>query len=354
MNLSSRLLRSGARFLAAGVLAVTALGMNACAGEYPQSTLDPASGFSGELSGLFSTIFWWAVVVFVIVQALLLYTVFRYRARPGREGQPKHVHGHTALEIAWTLAPAVILVFIAVPTIRTIFRVDGTPESGALEVEVIGHQWWWEYRYPEYGIVTANEMHVPVGRPLALTMTSADVIHSFWIPRLGGKRDVIQGRTTRLALTPDSLGEFMGQCAEFCGESHANMRARVFVESAEDFEAWVRQQQTPAQPLDSLDGLVRSGAEAFTQIRDPANHSCIICHRVEPLAFGAIGPSLTHVGSRTTIAGGTIPNTPEGLRRWLANPPAEKPGDLPGRSMPKIDLTEEELDALVAFLQSLR
>jgi len=342
------------RLAKVGLAASLAAGLVACAGEYPQSTLDPASGFSAQLSDLFTTIFWWAVAVFVVVQALLIYTVVRYRSRPGQQGEPKRVHGHTKLEIAWTIAPAIILVFIAVPTIRTIFEVDGTPEPGALEIEVIGHQWWWEYRYPEYGIVTANELHVPVDRPVSLTMTSVDVIHSFWIPRLGGKRDVIQGRTTRLALTPDSVGTYMGQCAEFCGPSHANMRARVVVESPEDFGVWIARQSTPALPLDSLTGLVRAGAEAFTKIRDPANHSCIICHRVEPLSYGAIGPNLTHVGSRSTIAGGILPNTPDGLRRWLSNPPGEKPGDLPGRSMPKIDLTEEEIDALVAFLQSLR
>ncbi len=354
MEMRRRLSQYGKRSTVVVLVAIATLGIGACAGEYPQSTFDPASGFSAQLSGLFSTIFWWAVVVFVIVQGLLIYTVFKYRSRPGLEGEPKHVHGHTTLEIAWTLAPAIILVFIAVPTIKTIFEVDGTAEPGALEIEVIGHQWWWEFRYPEYGIVTANEMHLPVGRPVALTMTSVDVIHSFWIPRLGGKRDVIQGRTTRLALTPDSIGVFMGQCAEFCGPSHANMRTRAFVESATDFDAWTQQQLRPIAPLDSLGGLVRQGAEAFTKIRDPANHSCIICHKAEPLAYGAIGPSLTHVGSRTTIAGGILPNNPEGLRRWLTDPPGEKPGELPGRSMPKIDLTEDEIEALIAFLQSLR
>ncbi len=336
------------------LVALIALGLSACGGPFPQSTLDPASGFSSELHDLFGTIFWWAVFVFVVVETLLVYTVIRFRSRPGSEGEPKAVHGHTALEIAWTLAPAVILVFIAVPTIRTIFRVEGTPEAGALEVEVIGHQWWWEYRYPELGIVTANELHLPVGRPVSLSMTSADVIHSFWAPRLGGKRDVIQGRTTRLALTPDSVGMFMGQCAEYCGSSHANMRLRVYVDTEEDFDAWVAQQLTPPPPLDSLEGLIRRGAEIFSSIREPANHSCMVCHKVEGLTFGAIGPELTHVASRETIAGGILPNTAEGLRRWLTDPPGEKPGELLGRSMPKIDLSEEEINALIAYLQSLR
>jgi len=337
-----------------GLLAFVVLGLGACSGPFPQSTLDPASSFSADLADLYSTIFWWAVFVFVLVESALIFAVIKFRARLGQQGEPKHVHGHTALEIAWTLAPAVILVFIAVPTIQTIFKVDGTPEDGALEIEVIGHQWWWEFKYPEYGIVTANELHLPVGRPVAFTMTSADVIHSFWLPRLGGKRDVIQGRTTRLALTPDSVGMFMGQCAEYCGSSHANMRTLAFVDTEEEFEAWVAQQLTNPPPVDSLEGMVQRGAQVFTSIRDPANHSCMVCHRVEGLTYGAIGPNLTHVGSRTTIAAGILPNTAEGLRRWLSDPPGEKPGEMLGRSMPKIDLTDEEIDALVAFLQSLR
>ena len=354
MHLRTFKQRCSAKAVAVGLATFAAFGLSACSGPFPQSTLDPVSGFSNDLADLYSTIFWWAVFVFVVVEALLVYAVIRYRARPGQEGEPRHVHGHTALEIAWTLAPAVILVFIAVPTIQTIFKVDGTPDEGALEIEVIGHQWWWEFKYPEYGIVTANELHVPVGRPVAFTMTSADVIHSFWLPRLGGKRDVIQGRTTRLALTPDSVGEYMGQCAEYCGSSHANMRARAFVETQADFEAWVERQLTNPPPIDSLDGLVQRGAQVFTSIREPANHSCIVCHRIEGLSYGAIGPNLTHVGSRTTIAGGILPNTADGLRRWLRDPPGEKPGEMLGRSMPKIDLTEEEIDALVAYLQSLR
>lgn len=342
------------RWAAARLAAFAVLALSACGGQFPQSTLDPASGFSSDLADLYGTIFWWALAVFVVVETLLVYAVLRFRARPGQEGEARHVHGHTVLEIAWTLAPAVILVFIAVPTIQTIFKVDGRAEEGALQIEVIGHQWWWEFKYPDFGIVTANELHLPVGQPVALTVTSADVIHSFWLPRLGGKRDAIQGRNTRLALTPDSVGEYMGQCAEFCGSSHANMRARAFVETQDDFDAWVARQLTSPPPVDSLEGLVQRGAQVFTSIREPPNHSCIVCHAIAGMAYGAIGPNLTHVGSRTTIAGGILPNTPEGLRRWLHNPPAVKPGEIEGRSMPDIDLTEEEIDALIAFLQSLR
>jgi cytochrome c oxidase subunit 2 len=240
-------------------------------------------------------------------------------------------------------------VFIAVPTMQTIFDVRGTTPEGALEVEVVGHQWWWEFRYPELGITTANELHVPRGRPVALSMTSADVIHSFWAPKLGGKRDVNPGRTTRIAFTPDSADTYLGQCAEFCGESHANMRFRVVVDEPAGFDEWTRAQTTPPIPIDSLGDLARRGAEAFRQVRQPANHSCVACHAIEGISFGVLGPNLTHLAGRTTLAAGILPNTGDGLTRWLRDPPGEKPGSL----MPVIDLSDEEIAALVAYLQSL-
>ncbi len=317
----------------------------ACAGDFPQSTLHPTADFGESIDQLYRTIFWWAVGVFVLVEAALLFVILRYRDRPGAAA-PKHVHGNTLLEVAWTLAPAVVLVFIAVPTIRTIFRTDGTPPEGALEVEVIGHQWWWEFRYPELGITTANEMHVPVGRPIALSMTSADVIHSFWAPKLGGKRDLMPRRTTRIAFTADSVGVVSGQCAEFCGESHANMRFRVMVDDSAGFAAWAARQLAPPPPGDSLSELAQRGLAAF---REPRNQ-CIACHRVEGVAQGVLGPDLTHVGIRTTIASGILPNTPEGLTRWIRDPGTEKPGSL----MPRVNLSEEEIAAMVAYLLSLR
>ncbi|MFQ5703841.1 MAG: cytochrome c oxidase subunit II [Gemmatimonadales bacterium] len=316
-----------------------------CSGPFPQSTFDSASSLGAELSNLFGTIFGWALAVFVVVEALLVYTLIRYRARPGQEGEPKYVHGHTVLEIAWTLAPAAILVFIAVPTMQTIFRIDGTPAAGAIEVEVIGHQWWWEYRYSQYGVTTANELHLPVGRPAALAMTSADVIHSFWVPLLGGKRDVVQGRTNRLSLVPDSIGEFMGQCAEFCGLSHANMRTRVVVEDSVSFEQWVTRQVSDADVPDSGTAEAR-GEEIWT-----GKGICFSCHTIQGVrSVARTGPDLTHAASRSTIAGGILPNDAAGLARWLRDPPAEKPGSL----MPKLPLTEDEISALVAYLQSLK
>src|SRR5436190_16674385 len=197
------------------VLALLLLLLTGCSGPFPQSVFAPRSDFSTDLDGLYKNIFWWAVAVFVVVETLLLVAIARFRARPGRPA-PKPVHGHTALEIGWTLAPALILVFIAVPTMREIFATAGQAPATALKVEVIGHQWWWEYRYPDLHIVTANELSLPVGRPVQVSITSADVIHSFWAPALGGKRDATPGYVTRIAFRPDSVGVYSGQCAEFC------------------------------------------------------------------------------------------------------------------------------------------
>jgi cytochrome c oxidase subunit 2 len=323
-------------------LALLLLFLTACSGPFPQSVFSPRSDFSSDLDGLYQNVFWWAVAVFFIVETLLLVTIARFRARLGG-ATPKPVHGHTALEIGWTLAPALILVFIAVPTMRTIFATAGHAPEGALRVEVIGHQWWWEYRYPTLQISASNELHIPVGTPIQLEMTSADVIHSFWVPRLGGKRDLIQGRTNRIAFRADSTGEYWGQCAEFCGASHANMRLRVFVQRDSVFQRWVDQQRAlPATPPNG------SPAEAGQQVFKRS--ACIGCHTIEGVAQGKVGPDLGHVGSRTTIAGALFPNTTETLQRWIMNAPSLKPGAL----MPPMNLSPQDLDALVAYLQSLK
>lgn len=335
---------------AAALLAVLApVVLVACNGDpYPQSSLHPASDSAEIIDVLYRQIVMWAAVVFVVVEGLILFTVIKFRARPGAP-EPRQVHGNTVVELLWTLAPAVILVFIAVPTVKAIFKLDGrvAPE-GALEVEVIGHQWWWEFRYPSLNVTTANELHIPQGRPVRLTMTSVDVIHSFWVPRLMGKRDLILGRNTRLVFTADSVATYLGQCAEFCGLSHANMRFRVMVDQPGDFENWTAAQQAGAMPTDTTDTRLSAGLAAFRQIRQPASNSCIACHAIQGVSAGVLGPNLTHVGSRMTIAGGILPNDSAGLARWLADPPGEKPGSL----MPQVGLTNDEIAALVAYLQS--
>lgn len=323
--------------------ALLGLGLSAaCGGPFPQSTLAPTSDFGVSIDRLFTGIFWWAVVVFVLVEGLLLFSILRFRRREGAPTPAQH-HGHTILEIAWTLAPALILVFIAVPTVRTIFSTAGDAPPGALRVEVIGHQWWWEYHYPDLGVVTANELHVPVGRPVVVDITATDVIHAWWTPKLGGKRDAIPGHHNKITFRADSIGEYMGQCVEYCGASHANMRLRTFVDSDSGFQAWVAAQRVvPAAPA--------AGSPEATGRQMFQKYGCIGCHTVAGVSSGLIGPSLTHVGSRTTIAGASMMNTEQHLRDWIGNPPAMKPGSM----MPNMHVSAADLTALIAYLQSLK
>jgi cytochrome c oxidase subunit 2 len=237
------------RQLAPTALAVVAaLALSACGEQYPNSTFNHTTEFNTAIDTLWDKLLFWGTVVFVIVEVILVVTIIRYRRRPGL-AEPKHVHGNTAMEIAWTVIPAVILVFIAIPTVRTIFLTQAKAPAGSLEVEVIGHQWWWEFRYPQYGVTTANELYLPKGRTVNFSLKTADVLHSFWIPQLGGKRDLVNQRTNYLWFTPDSALEtqvFNGTCNEFCGPSHANMKFRSFVVSPEEFESWARHQKSGA------------------------------------------------------------------------------------------------------------
>lgn len=319
-----------------------------CGGPFPQSAMEPRSDFGQILDELFRTIFWWAVGVFVLVEGALLVAIVKFRERPGSPA-PRPLHGHTALEIGWTLAPAIVLIFIAIPTIRAIWIVDRPPPGEAMVVEAIGHQWWWEFRYPELGLVTANEMHVPVDRTVEVRLTSADVIHSFWIPRLGGKRDVVPGHENGLWFTPDSVGVYLGQCAEFCGLSHALMKMEVVVDEQADFDEWVAANLADAivaipDTMRPDAGRIAAGAQAFLQA------GCIACHAVRGTpAAGVLGPDLTHVGSRRRIASGILDNNAENLTRWIQDPQAVKPGAL----MTKLLIEPEALEALVYYLQNL-
>lgn len=342
MKRGRRPTRAGARTWTGPLLALTALALGACGGPFPQSALDPASDFAWRLQDLFEGIFFWAVVVFVLVQGALIVAIFRFRERPGGPS-PKVTHGNTLLEISWTLAPAVVLVLIAIPTIKTIWIVDSPPPGESLVVEAIGHQWWWEFRYPDLGIVTANEMRIPVGQQIDVRLTSADVVHSFWFPRLGGKRDVIPGHETQIWFTVDSAGLYLGQCAEFCGLSHALMKMELVAEDPADFEAWANGQRTEAAISDSA--VAADGAQAFMQ------GGCIACHTVRgTVAQGVIGPDLTHVGSRRRIAAGILDNTEENLERWIRNPQDVKPGAL--MIVPELD--NETVRRIVAYMRNLK
>ena len=246
MHLSTQPRRVAA--LTFGALALLTLA--ACAGQYPNSTFNPTTEFNRESTSLWNTLLGWGTIVFVIVESILVYTIWKYRRRPGVpvNADSKLMHGNTTLEIAWTVLPALILAIIAVPTVRAIFRTQAAAPATALKVDVIGHQWWWEFKYPDYNITTANELYLPIGRPVAFSLRTVDVIHSFWIPQLGGKRDVVSNRTNYLWFTPDSAAYtvYNGSCNEYCGASHANMRFRVFTVPAENFEQWAAHQRTPA------------------------------------------------------------------------------------------------------------
>ncbi|HET7458026.1 MAG TPA: cytochrome c oxidase subunit II [Gemmatimonadaceae bacterium] len=465
-------------FAAAALTALCVLALAACGRDgYPNSTFHRTTEFNTAISSLWDRLLFLGTVVFVIVEGLLVYTVVRFRSKPGAR-EPRHVHGNTTLEILWTAIPAVILVFIAVPTVRTIFRTQAKAVSSALQVEVIGHQWWWEFRYPQYGVITANELYLPVGRTVNFSLRTNDVLHSFWIPRLGGKRDLIANHTNYLwftvndSLAADGGTPLNGSCNEYCGTSHANMKFRVFTVPAADFAAWVAHQQTPAafgtaapaaattpapaapaagtanrpatsggdvalataaqapattktaaaQPQKQQPTPPAAGAAAAvsgnplgaatqgqttaalvpeqkymafpreklqgynlpntplpnipfdsTRKGDPTRGQtafllggCVGCHAIKgnPIAVGNIGPNLTHIGSRYTIAGAQYPNDTEHLVRWIKNARLMKPGSqMPTLGKGQIDpvtkakagiLDDQQIADVVAYLQALK
>ncbi|MGH9263354.1 MAG: cytochrome c oxidase subunit II [Acidimicrobiales bacterium] len=315
----------------------------ACAENAPQDTLEPKGPVARQIDNLMDPVFVVAGIVFLLVQGLVLVAVFKFRAKPDSP-EPEQVHGNTRLEVGWTLVPALILVAVAVPTIATIFDIARKPDN-PVNVTVIGHQFWWEYRYDDLGVVTANELRMPVGRAVELTLNSEDVIHSYWIPALAGKMDVVPGRDNRMHLIADAPGEYLGQCAEFCGDSHANMRAKAIAMTAADFDAWVASQRAgAAEPEPGTPA--EEGLTTFNQ------RGCGSCHTVEGVSSGTIGPNLTHFASRTTFAGSMFDNTDANLRRWLADPQGVKPGNrmlIPGGPLGPAEITQ-----LIAYLNTLR
>jgi cytochrome c oxidase subunit 2 len=432
------------------IVAGLALAIAACGSygqNYPNSTFNATTEFNTEIRSLWDKLLFWGTLVFVVVEAILIYTIIKFRRRSEND-EPKHVHGNTILEITWTLAPALILVVIAIPTVRTIFVTQAKAVPNALQVEVIGHQWWWEFRYPQYTqqsptgrtdtLVTANDLYLPIGRTVNFTLRTKDVLHSFWIPQLGGKRDLITNRTNYLWFTPDTslkTSVYNGSCNEYCGASHANMRFRTFVVTPQEFDGWVQHQLTPAAlgaappapatppqdstrrpaggatqtaatppsapqvtpiaattpspagytfPMeqlpdhatpdtptpagltfdDNIQGDAQRGAQTF------GRSACIGCHAVRgnPAAVSPIGPNLTHIATRSTIAAGIFPNDTRHLRLWIKNARLMKPGvQMPTLGMGQRDpvtgatvtqglggLTDQQIADIVAYLQALR
>jgi cytochrome c oxidase subunit 2 len=419
------------RWLTPALALLLAVGLSACNSFTPNTIFGAHSEFGHSVDLLTRRLLYLGVVVFVLVEALLVYILVKFRDKDGTR-EAEQIHGNTTLEIGWTLVPAVILAFIAVPTIQTIFKTQAKAVPNALQVEVIGHQWWWEFRYPQYGVITANELYLPVGRTANFALTTKDVLHSFWIPQLNGKRDLISNHTNYIWFTPDSSFAWNGFCAEYCGTSHANMRFKVFTVTPAEFDAWVAHQKTNAvgsapapAPGDSTKpaaappvatvatstgAATPAGQNAKPPVATPVMNisdtssatypraklpewvipktptpaalsfdqsaegdvsrgatlfktaPCIACHTIRgvPTAAGIIGPNLTHVGSRTTIAGGLYPNDLKHIELWIKNAPAMKPGSL----MPLFGkaekgetpgvYTDQQIADLAAYLSSLK
>jgi len=393
--------RRGAYPRFAWILATAAVvaTLAACGHDLPNTTFNPHTDFGRAIDDLWRLLLNLGTAVFILVEGLLVYALVRYRHRPGQP-EPEHVHGNTTLEILWTVIPAVVLAFIAVPTVRTIFRTQSPAPADALQVEVYGHQWWWEFHYPQYKVTTANELYLPIGRTVNFALRTKDVLHSFWVPQLGGKRDLISNRTNYLWFKPDSTmhaSVWNGQCAEYCGSSHADMRFRVYTVPKADFENWAAHQARPAvfppasgapgdsgyvfpaamMPDNAIPHTPLPPGETFATglAGDPARGAktyngspCLGCHTIsgDPMSLGTIGPNLTHIASRHTIGAGLYPNDTQHLEYWIKNAHAMKPGvlmlvlgkgevdPLTGKPAQTGIFTDQQIADIVAYLQELK
>lgn len=365
------------RLLWGVAIASLTLLLAACASDLPQDTFDPAGPVAEKQKDLIVPVLWVALGVFILVEGGIVLIGLKFRKRKGVDRMPPQVHGNTRMEIGWTIAPAVILAFVMVPTVSLIWELDKR-DPEAIQVTVLGYQWWWGFEYtdPEmtvdYGdggpIITANSLVVPVGQPVQLALETAgggardqegepdyEVIHSFWAPRLFGKQDAVPGQTGHILFSADEPGTYWGQCAEFCGLQHGKMRFRIVVLEQSAWEAWVQNQKSPA--VEPTDTLAAKGMDLF--LNGAGNGQCIACHAVGGTdAASNAAPNLTHFAdpTRTCFAGCNFdlyledgsPNV-EALKAWLRDPSAVKLG----AKMPNYELSPEEIDALVAYLYSL-
>ena len=356
MELRRRLTRWGVAPLLVVFSAVAfgGCGPGTTAGEHTPSILNPSGPVALKESYLFWFILVVATIVFVGVTGVLLYSIWRFRERPGMPA-PRQISGNTALEIGWTILPAVILFIVLIGTIYTMVQITQPAQAQTLTVSAIGHQWWWEFRYPGYNninpgsnevavVVTGDELHVPVGMVVHVDLQSNNVIHSFWIPELAGKTDVIPGHDNTMWFQADRPGTYRGECAEYCGTQHANMDFVVVAQSPGDFATWLQAQETVA--LAPSTDIQKAGQHDFLTL------GCAACHSISgTIAAAQIGPNLSHFGSRQLIAGGVLSNTPENLATWLNDPQAVKPGNdmvLPEK------LNSTQIDELVQYLESLK
>jgi cytochrome c oxidase subunit 2 len=312
----------------------------------PTNIFAPASTPAELIFGLSMFVLVTVAAIFIVVVALLTYAVVKFRSNVRDDrSEPAQIYGSTQVELAWTIIPVLIVVALFLASARVIASIQKPSQPpGSIEVIVTGHQYWWEYRYPGLNVVTANELHVPVSdpahpTPTFLTLLSADTDHSFWVPRLGGKTDLIPNHPNRTWIDPHETGLFLGQCAQYCGTQHAKMLLRVYVQTREDFDRWIREQQHPA-----ISGASPAGQRVFEST------ACVNCHTISgTTAHGRFGPDLTHLMSRETIAAGAAANTHEMLRLWIKTPDAIKRSS----KMPSMGLNDQDLDAVTAYLETL-
>jgi cytochrome c oxidase subunit 2 len=343
----------------AAAIAMAAIAMASCGDSTgpnnKQNALRPAGKYSRQILHLTEPFFWVAVVVGLGVIAGTFYVALRFREKPGEERGPKQVHGNTVLEISWTVIPAVILAVMAVPTVATIFSLAKKPTGpNVVHVTVTAHQWWWEFTYtdPGNGVITANEMHIPAGQPVSLTLQTPKcspapcyangVLHSFWVPALNGKKDVVPGRSQFLKLEADDPGTYMGQCAEYCGLSHADMRLRVIAQTPADYQAWVQGQLAQKTSEAALETGVNNTA-----------YGCATCHSFKSAVAGAVAPNLVHLADRTGFAGDKYLMNYDNLWKWVYDAPSRKPMGKLIQHMPNFSaqgMTQAEAQKIACFL----
>jgi len=314
----------------------------------PTNIFAPISTPADTIFGLSMFVLAVTGAIFVVVFSLLVYAAVKFRLRPGDDSrEPAQIYGSAQVELAWTVIPVLIVVVLFLAAARVIASIQNAiPPQGAIHVTVIGHQYWWEYRYPDLKVVTANELHVPVSdpahpTPTFLTLLSADTDHSFWVPRLAGKTDLIPNHPNHMWIDPHQTGLYLGQCSQYCGVQHAMMLLRVYVDTRADFDKWVAQQSQSA----AVNEAASEGRRIFEA------NACVNCHTVAgTVAQGRFGPDLTHLMSRDTIASGATRNTHEKLRAWIRDPNVLKPGCL----MPAMGLSDPQIDAVTSYMETLR
>ncbi len=324
--------------------------LSGCFDVVPMTTVHPVTQEGADIMTVYKITTWISVAIFFAVSIPICIALYRFREKPGDESIPEQVHGNAFLEFLWTVIPVVLLLIIAIPTWQVIFKqAKPFPEGQSLKVEVIGHQWWWEFRYPELGIVTANELHLPENTNITLDLTSADVIHSFWVPRFGGKVDTVPGHNNPMYwVTPtasDTPGGdyYQGQCVELCGLSHALMRFQAVIHKKDEFDRWAKTYNEPPKVVTSLE---KKGDQIFHTI-------CQACHAISGTASAQIpgpkiGPDLSNFGNRRTLGAGTLENNQENLFKWVKDSTSVKPGSLMGN----LGLDDESVRAVNAYIRN--